>query len=108
MNEQGYLSVKELISPFTVKQFKMWAMNPDNIHRGNAVNGQYYGKHRKGREYNVWWTRVPPREMWQPIVDNLSRYFDTIFQGKEWDIHVVDCITTRPASSKIRAHIDTP
>jgi ectoine hydroxylase-related dioxygenase (phytanoyl-CoA dioxygenase family) len=46
--------------------------------------------------------------MWQLIVDNLSRYFDTFFQGKEWDIHVVDCITTRPASSKIRAHIDTP
>jgi hypothetical protein len=108
MQNQGYLSVKELISPFTVKQFKMWAMNPENIHRGNAVNGEYYGKHRKGIEYNVWWTRVPPREMWQPIVDNLSRYIDTFFQGKEWDIHVVDCITTRPASSKIRAHIDTP
>ena len=46
-DNQGYLSVKELLSPFTVRQFKLWAMNPDNIHRGNAVNGEYYAKHRK-------------------------------------------------------------
>jgi ectoine hydroxylase-related dioxygenase (phytanoyl-CoA dioxygenase family) len=104
----GYITVKEAISPFTVKQFKMWAINPANIHRGNAVNGEYYGKHRKDREYNVWWSKEPPREMWQPIVDVLRGYIDTIFQGKEWSIHVVDTITTRPGSAKIRAHIDTP
>ena len=31
-----------------------------------------------------------------------------MFQGREWDIHIVDTITTRPGQSKIRAHIDTP
>ena len=107
-DNQGYLSVKELLSPFTVRQFKLWAMNPDNIHRGNAVNGEYYAKHRKGREYNICWSKQPPREMWQPIVDNLSKYIDAMFQGKKWGMHIVDTITTRPGQSKIRAHIDTP
>ena len=107
-NNQGYVSIKELISPFAVRQFKLWAINPANIHRGNAVNGLYYAKHRKDRQYNVWWSKVPPQEMWQPIVEILSRYLDAFFQGKEWSIHVVDTITTRPNSQKIRAHIDTP
>jgi hypothetical protein len=108
MNNSDYISIKELISPFTVKQFKLWAMNPDNIHRGNAVDGVYYAKHRKGREYNVCWSKEPPREMWQPIIDVLSRYIDAMFQHKKWDIHIVDTITTRPGSAKIRAHVDTP
>ena len=108
MQNSDYTSIKELLSPFAVRQFKLWAMNPENIHRGNAVNGEYYGKHRKGREYNVWWSKEPPREMWQPIIDNLGRYIDAIFQGKEWDIHIVDTITTRPGSAKLRAHVDTP
>ena len=56
-NNQGYVSIKELISPFAVRQFKLWAINPANIHRGNAVNGLYYAKHRKDREYNVWWSK---------------------------------------------------
>ena len=107
-DNQGYISIKEIISPFAVRQFKLWAINPANIHRGNAVNGVYYAKHRKGREYNVWWSKEPPREMWQPVVDNLSRYIDAMFKGKEWNIHIVDTITTRPGSQKIRAHIDTP
>tara|TARA_B100000809_G_scaffold141374_1_gene138956 strand:- start:454 stop:1161 length:708 start_codon:yes stop_codon:yes gene_type:complete len=107
-NNQGYVSIKELISPFTVRQFKLWAINPANIHRGNAVNGVYYAKHRKDRQYNVWWSKVPPQEMWQPIVDILSRYLDAMFDGREWSIHVVDTITTRPKSQKTRAHIDTP
>lgn len=105
---QGYLSIKELISPFAVRQFKLWAMNPENIHRGNAVNGEYYGKHRKGREYNICWSKQPPREMWQPIVDKLTSPLNAMFKGKEWDMHIVDTITTRPGQSKIRAHIDTP
>ena len=104
----GYVSIKELIPPFVVQQFKLWAMNPANIHRGNAVNGVYYAKHRKGREYNVCWSKEPPREMWQPIVDRLSTYINAMFKGKEWDIHIVDTTTTRPGSTKIRAHIDTP
>ena len=104
----GYVSIKELIPSFVVQQFKLWAMNPANIHRGNAVNGVYYAKHRKGREYNVCWSKEPPREMWQPIVDRLSTYINAMFKGKEWDIHIVDTITTRPGSAKIRAHIDTP
>ena len=108
MNNLDYTSIKELLSPFAVRQFKLWAMNPDNIHRGNAVNGVYYARHRKGREYNVWWSKVPPEEMWRPIVDILGRYIDVFFQGREWDIHVVDTITTRPTSQKVRAHIDTP
>ena len=108
MQNQDYISIKELISPFTVRQFKLWAINPANIHRGNAVDGEYYAKHRKGREYNVSWSKEPPREMWQPIVDVLGRYIDAMFKGKEWKIHIVDTITTRPGSTKIRAHIDTP
>ena len=104
----GYISIKEVIPPFVVQQFKLWAMNPANIHRGNAVNGVYYAKHRKGREYNVCWSKEPPREMWQPIVDRLSTYIEAMFKGKEWDIHIVDTITTRPGSAKIRAHVDTP
>ena len=104
----GYISIKEVIPPFVVQQFKLWAMNPANIHRGNAVNGVYYAKHRKGREYNVCWSKEPPREMWQPIVDRLSTYINAMFKGKEWDIHIVDTTTTRPGSTKIRAHIDTP
>ena len=107
-DNQGYVSIKEIISLFAVRQFKLWAINPANIHRGNAVNGVYYARHRKGREYNVWWSKEPPREMWQPVVDNLSRYIDAMFKGKEWGIHIVDTITTRPGSQKIRAHIDTP
>ena len=51
---------------------------------------------------------MPPEEMWRPIVDILGRYIDVFFQGREWDIHVVDTITTRPNSQKVRAHIDTP
>lgn len=105
---QGYVSVKEVLSPFAVKQFKMWAMNPDNIHRGNAVNGLYYARHRKCREYNVCWSKEPPEEMWRPVVDILGRYIDAMFQGQDWDIHIVDTITTAPNSKKIRAHIDTP
>ena len=104
----GYISIKEVIPPFVVQQFKLWAMNPANIHRGNAVDGVYYAKHRKGREYNVCWSKEPPREMWQPIVDRLSTYINAMFKGKEWDIHIVDTTTTRPGSTKIRAHIDTP
>lgn len=104
----GYISIKEVIPPFVVQQFKLWAMNPANIHRGNAVDGVYHAKHRKGREYNVCWSKEPPREMWQPIVDRLSTYIEAMFKGKEWDIHIVDTITTRPGSAKIRAHIDTP
>jgi len=104
----GYITLKEVIPPVVIRQFKLWAMNPANIHRGNAVNGTYYSKHRKGREYNVCWSTSPPEEMWRPVVDILSKHIDTIFNGTKWNIHVVDTITTRPGSSKIRAHIDIP
>jgi hypothetical protein len=107
-NDMGYISLREVIPPIVIRQFKLWAMNPDNIHRGNAVNGTYYGKHRKGREYNVWWSKSPPEEMWRPVIDILRTHIDAIFNGTKWDMHVVDTITTRPGSSKIRAHIDIP
>jgi hypothetical protein len=107
-NDLGYISLKEVIPIIAIQQFKLWAMNPDNIHRGNAVNGSYYAKHRKGREYNVCWSTAPPEEMWRPVVDILSKYIDAIFDGTEWEIHIVDTITTRPGSTKIRAHIDIP
>jgi len=107
-NDMGYITLKEVIPPVVIRQFKLWAMNPANIHRGNAVNGTYYSKHRKGREYNVCWSTSPPEEMWLPVVDILSKHIDTMFRGTEWNIHVVDTITTRPGSSKIRAHIDIP
>jgi hypothetical protein len=107
-NDMGYISLREVIPPIVIRQFKLWAMNPDNIHRGNAVNGTYYGKHRKGREYNVWWSKSPPEEMWRPVIDILRTHIDAIFIGTKWDMHVVDTITTRPGSSKIRAHIDIP
>lgn len=107
--EEGYVSIRGGVLPLmVVSQFKLWAMKNQNAHRGNAVNGKYYSKHRKGREYNVWWTTQPPEEMWRPIVSYLSRHLDRMFDGNSWDIHVVDCITTRPNSSKLYAHIDTP
>ena len=46
--------------------------------------------------------------MWRPVIDILRTHIDAIFNGTKWDMHVVDTITTRPGSSKIRAHIDIP
>ena len=107
-NDLGYISLKEVIPAIVVRQFKLWAMNPDNIHRGNDLEGVYHPKHEKGREYNNCWSTVPPEEMWRPVVDVLSTHIDAMFKGEEWAIHVVDTITTRPGFSKTRAHIDMP
>ena len=108
MTTDGTIVLRDVIDPITIAQFKMWATNPERYHRGNAVDGNYYGEHDGEREYNVWWTTQPPREMWEPIVWKLKGTVDRLFDGNKWDIHVVDCITTRPSSNKVYAHIDTP
>lgn len=107
MND-GTIVLRDVINPVTIAQFKMWATNPERYHRGNGVDGKYYGEHDGEREYDVWWTTQPPREMWAPIVWQLHDSVTHLFGYENWDIHVVDCITTRPSSSKVYAHIDTP
>lgn len=91
----------------TIEQFRLFARNPHNIHRGNGVDGNYYSVHDGERKYDVWWTKQPPTEMWLPIVNRLTPQIDMFFDA-EWKVHCVDCITTRPHSSKLYAHIDTP
>jgi len=104
----GTLLIRNVINPTTIAQFKMWATNPERYHRGNGIDGIYYSEHDGEREYDVWWTTQPPREMWEPVVWQLYDSINRMFNNKEWDIHVVDCISTRPSSNKIYAHIDTP
>jgi hypothetical protein len=108
MLSDGTLLIRDVVNPTTIAQFKMWATNPERYHRGNAVDGNYYSIHDGEREYDVWWTTQPPREMWEPVVWQLYDPINRLFDGNEWDIHVVDCITTRPSSNKVYAHIDTP
>ena len=108
MVSDGTLVMRDVINPTTISQFKLWATNPERYHRGNAVDGNYYGKHDGEREYDVWWTTQPPREMWEPVVWQLYNQINRLFGINEWDIHVVDCISTRPSSNKVYAHIDTP
>lgn len=108
MTTDGTIVLRGVIDPTTIAQFKMWATNPERYHRGNGVDDTYYGEHDGEREYNVWWTTQPPREMWEPIVWQLVDPINRLFNGASWNIHVVDCITTRPSSNKVYAHIDTP
>jgi hypothetical protein len=108
MTFDGTIVLRDVIDPTTIAQFKLWATNPERYHRGNGVDGNYYGTHDGIREYDVWWTTQPPREMWQPIVWKLKNSVDRIFGHDGWDIHIVDCITTRPSSNKVYSHIDTP
>jgi len=108
MVSDGTLVMRDVINPTTISQFKLWATNPERYHRGNAVDGNYYSKHDGEREYAVWWTTQPPREMWEPVVWQLYNQINRLFGINEWDIHVVDCISTRPSSNKVYAHIDTP
>lgn len=106
--QDGYMICRGYLPGIAVNQFKRWAMNPERAHRGNAVDGNYYDEHDGKREYDVWWTTAPPEEMWRPVVWGLQRHIDAIFRTGEWDIHAVDCITTRPGASKVYSHIDTP
>lgn len=108
LNSAGYIIARDYLPRIAIEQFRLWAMNPDNAHRGNGSDGIYYNEHDGKRTYDVWWTTAPPREMWLPVVVPLNKYIDTLFGSKEWNIHAVDCITTAPKSSKIYAHIDTP
>lgn len=107
LREDGYCVLRNVFDAVTIMQFKMWAMSPKYYHRGNATDGNYYGKHDGKREYDVWWTTQPPEEMWKPLVWSLGGQIGLFFDT-EWDVHAVDCITTRPGSSKVYAHIDTP
>jgi len=107
MND-GTLISRGIIADTVISQFKMWATNPERYHRGNGVDGTYYGEHDGEREYDVWWTTQPPKEMWMPLVAQLYGKVTHMFGHENWSIHVVDCITTRPGSSKVYAHIDTP
>ena len=108
MLNDGTIVLRGVINPVTIAQFKLWATNPERYHRGNGVDGKYYATHDGKREYDVWWTTQPPKEMWVPLVVQLQDPITHLFGHKNWDIHVVDCITTRPSSNKIYAHIDTP
>lgn len=108
MLNDGTTVIRGVLDNITLSQFKMWATNPARAHRGNGIDGDYYSEHDGKREYNVWWTTQPPQEMWMPIVLKLIEPVSRLFGHKDWDIHVVDCITTRPHSDKIYAHIDTP
>ena len=108
MFNDGTIVLRNVIDSITISQFKNWATNPERYHRGNGVDGTYYGVHDGEREYDVWWTTQPPREMWEPLVWMLSSSINHLFGHQKWDIHVVDCITTRPSSNKVYAHIDTP
>tara|TARA_R110001606_G_scaffold47376_1_gene120568 strand:+ start:6088 stop:6792 length:705 start_codon:yes stop_codon:yes gene_type:complete len=107
-NSAGNTVIRDFLSPTTIHQFKLWAMNNKNAHRGNGVDGEYYNEHDGFREYNVWWTTQPPAEMWLPLVLELTTHIDALFRTTNWETYVVDCITTRPHSDKIYAHIDTP
>lgn len=107
IKEDGYIILRDELPTIVTTQFKMWAMNPANAHRGNAMDGKYYDEHDGEREYSCWWTRQPPMEMWAPIVAQLTPHIDMLLDD-EWSIHCVDCITTAPNSDKMYAHIDTP
>lgn len=108
MKHDGTIVLRNVINKVVISQFKLWATNPERYHRGNGVDGKYYSEHDGKREYDVWWTTQPPKEMWVPVVVQLKDTITHLFGHDGWDIHVVDCITTRPNSSKIYAHIDTP
>jgi len=107
VSSDGYLTLKNVLPQMTIQQFKLFARNPHNIHRGNGVDGNYYAEHNGDRKYDVWWTKQLPIEMWLPVVQLLTPQIDMFFDA-DWTVHCVDCITTRPHSSKLYAHIDTP
>ena len=96
LTSAGYIIARDYLPRIAIEQFRLWAMNPDNAHRGNGSDGIYYNEHDGKRTYDVWWTKAPPREMWLPVVVPLNKYIDTLFGSKEWNIHAVDCITTAP------------
>jgi hypothetical protein len=72
MLNDGTIVLRNVINPVTIAQFKLWATNPERYHRGNATDGNYYGEHDGEREYDVWWTTQPPKEMWVPVVVQLQ------------------------------------
>lgn len=88
--------------------FNLWAIAPARIHRGNACDGNYYAEHDGKRKYDVWWTTQPPIREWLPLVKKIENDISELMDTRDWTIHAVDCITTRPASTKVHAHIDFP
>jgi ectoine hydroxylase-related dioxygenase (phytanoyl-CoA dioxygenase family) len=104
----GNIVIRDFLPDMLIKQFKFWAMNNKNIHRGTGIDGIYYSMHDNKREYEMWWTTQPPAEMWLPIAIELTDQIDRLFGNDKWEIHAVDCITTRPNKSDLYAHIDTP
>jgi ectoine hydroxylase-related dioxygenase (phytanoyl-CoA dioxygenase family) len=104
----GQLILREYFTYEELVQVHLWALSSRNIHRGNAVDGKYYAEHDGEREYNVWWTTQPPESMWIPIVKRIEHDITSLMLTNRWTIHAVDCITTRPGSTKVHAHIDFP
>jgi ectoine hydroxylase-related dioxygenase (phytanoyl-CoA dioxygenase family) len=104
----GNMVIRDFLPDMVIQQFKFWAMNNKNIHRGTGIDSIYYSSHDDKREYAMWWTTQPPAEMWLPITIALVPQIDRLFGNNNWEIHTVDCITTRPNKSDIYAHIDTP
>ncbi len=104
----GNIVIRNFLTDMVIKQFKLWAMNNKNIHRGTGIDGNYYSSHDNMREYMMWWSTQPPAEMWLPVVFDLTSHIDRMFSNSDWEIHAVDCITTRPNTTSMYAHIDTP
>ena len=44
-NNDGYTIVRGYLPGIAVEQFRLWAMNPKNAHRGNGSDGIYYNEH---------------------------------------------------------------
>lgn len=104
----NHIIVPDVLNIDAIRYFLRYALNPHNIHRGNAVDGKYYDEHNGSRKYNVWWTTQPPKSTWEPIVDKLRSHITSLMDTAEWTVYNVDCITTRAGSSKVHAHIDFP
>lgn len=108
IQDMGFFMVDDFIPEMVINQFHLWSRSNNRIHRGNATDGKYYAEHDGEREYDVCWSTHPPREMLIPIVAKMKPYVDIFFDGEEWVMHNADTTTTRPGSTKIYAHIDTP
>jgi ectoine hydroxylase-related dioxygenase (phytanoyl-CoA dioxygenase family) len=108
IQDAGFYMVEDFIPEMIQRQFYLWSRSPERIHRGNATDGKYYSEHDGEREYDVWWSIIPPKEMLIPIVSQMKTLIDVFFDGEEWAMHNASTTTTRAGSNEVYAHIDTP
>lgn len=104
----NYRVIENVLTTDEITFFREWAITPGNIHRGNATDGRYYAEHDNQRDYDVWWTIQPPVSSWKDIVIRLTDEISELMDTTAWTIYNVDCITTKPGSTKSHAHIDFP